>query len=208
MNQIPSRENVLAYKKQRNICVSLRRKSLKKHFKSITEKEIKNNKSFWKFIKPFLTNKSFIGSNNITLVKNDVVTTDKKTLASTVNKHYINIVEISSGKPPKNLSKMSRGKSKQEVLCNILNAYKIHPSIKQIEKKFNEQNFFRKEEFFFKPATPLEIKKLINCLDTNKAKGIDTFPPKLIKIAADFLTPLLTVAINKSTEENSLALQK
>ena len=27
-------------------------------------------------------------------------------------------------------------------------------------------------------------------------------PPKLIKIAADFLTPLLTVAINKSIEEN------
>ena len=97
---------------------------------------------------------------------------------------------------------MSHGKSKQEVLCDVLNAYKTHPSIKQIEKKFNEQNFFRKEEFFFKPATPLEIKKLINCLDTNKAKGIDTFPPKLIKIAADFLTPLLTVAINESIMEN------
>ena len=32
--------------------------------------------------------------------------------------------------------------------------------------------------------------------------GIDAIPPKLIKIAADFLTPLLTVAINKSIEEN------
>ena len=41
MNQNPSRENVLAYKKQKNICVSLCRKSLKKHLKSITEKEIK-----------------------------------------------------------------------------------------------------------------------------------------------------------------------
>ena len=51
---------------------------------------------FWKFIKPFLTDKCFIGSNDITLVENDVVTTDEKTLASTFNKHYINIVEISS----------------------------------------------------------------------------------------------------------------
>ena len=46
MNQNPSWENVLAHKKQRNICVSLRRKSLKKHLKSITEKGIDNNKSF------------------------------------------------------------------------------------------------------------------------------------------------------------------
>ena len=82
-NQNHSRENVLPYKKQRNICVSLRRKSLKKHLRSITEKGINNNKSFWKFIKPFPTNKGFIGSNDIILVDNDVVTTDEKTLTST-----------------------------------------------------------------------------------------------------------------------------
>ena len=37
------------------------------------------------------------------------------------------------------------------------------------------------------------------CLHTNKAAGIDTIPPKR---AADFLTQLLTVTINKGTEEN------
>ena len=54
LNQNPSRENVLAYKKHRNICVSLRRKSLKNHLKSITKKGINNRQSFCKFIKPFL----------------------------------------------------------------------------------------------------------------------------------------------------------
>ena len=159
MNQNPSRENVLAYKKQKNICVSLCRKSLKKHLKSITEKEIRNNKSFWKFIKPFLTNKGFIVSNDITLVENDIVTTDEKTLTSTFNKNYIDIVEIRRGKHPKYLSKMSHGKSKQEVPRDILNAYKTHHSIKQIDKKFNGQNFFRKEKLFFKPVTPPESEK-------------------------------------------------
>ena len=86
MNQNPSRENVLTYKKQRNICLLLRRKPLKKHLKSIMEKRINNNISFWKFIKPFLTNKVFIGSNNVTLVENDAVTTDKKTFPSAFNK--------------------------------------------------------------------------------------------------------------------------
>ena len=87
-------------------------------------------------------------------MENNAVTTDKKTLASTFNKHYINIVELSSGKLPKNLSKMSHFKNKQEVLCDILNAYKNHPSIKQIDNKFNGQNFFGKEKFFFKPVAP------------------------------------------------------
>ena len=54
LNQNPSRENVLAYKKHRNICVSLRRKSLKNHLKSIKKKGINNRQSFRKFIKPFL----------------------------------------------------------------------------------------------------------------------------------------------------------
>ena len=152
MNQTPSRENVLAYKKQRIICVSLRRKSLKKHLKSITEKGINSNKGFWKFIKPFLTSKDFIGSNDITLAENNIVKTDEKTLVNTFNKKR-------SGKHPKYLSKMSHGKSKQEVPCDILNAYKTHPSIKQIEKKFNGQNFFRKEKLFFKPVTPPESEK-------------------------------------------------
>ena len=64
MNQNPSSENALAYKKQTNICVSLRRKSLKKHLESFKEKGINTNKSFWIFIKPFLTIKGFIESND------------------------------------------------------------------------------------------------------------------------------------------------
>ena len=60
MSQNPSRGKVLAYKKQRNICVSLRRISLKKHFKNITENRRSTNKSFWKFIKPVLTKVSLV----------------------------------------------------------------------------------------------------------------------------------------------------
>ena len=63
--------------------------------------------------------------------------------------------------PPKNLSKMSHDKSKQEVICDILTAYKTHPSIKQIEKKFNEQNFFRKEKFSLSLLLQQKLKTLL-----------------------------------------------
>ena len=91
---------------------------MKKPLKSITEKGINTNKRFWKFIKPFLTNKGFIGSNDITLVENNFVATGEKTLASTFNKHYINIVETSSGSPSKILEKchMVKANGKYSVI--------------------------------------------------------------------------------------------
>ena len=48
-------------------------------------------------------------------MKKKAVTTDEKTLAGTFNKHYINIVDMSSEKTPKNISKISPGKSKQKA---------------------------------------------------------------------------------------------
>ena len=81
---------------------------------------------------------------------------------------------------------------------NILNDYKNHSSIKQIENKIIGQNVFGKENFFFKSAISIEIKKL----DTNKAIAIDRIPPKLIKVTAHLLAALLIAAINKSMEGN------
>ena len=46
------------------------------------------------------------------------------------------------------------------------------------------------------------MKKLLNEIDTKKAVGIDTIPPKLIKMASNFLAPILTTAINSSIENS------
>ena len=52
----PSRENQLAHKKQRNLCVSIRQISLTNYLNKFPDKGFETNKS-WKFIKPFLANK-------------------------------------------------------------------------------------------------------------------------------------------------------
>ena len=52
-----STENELAYKKLRNLCVSIGRKSITTYLNKFSDKGLETNKSFWKFIKPFLTNK-------------------------------------------------------------------------------------------------------------------------------------------------------
>ena len=46
------------------------------------------------------------------------------------------------------------------------------------------------------------MKKLLNEIDTKKAVGIDTIPPKIIKMASNFLAPILTTAINSSIENS------
>ena len=92
----PSEENEIKYKRQRNLCVSLRCKAIK-YFSNITSKAIVTNKEIWKTIRPFLTNKGCLENSDIMLINDDEMVTDDKTLAKTFNEHYINIVQRSSG---------------------------------------------------------------------------------------------------------------
>ena len=54
-NRNPTGESKAIYKKQRNKCVSLRRKAIKVYFNNVTKTGVQSNSDFWKLIKPFLT---------------------------------------------------------------------------------------------------------------------------------------------------------
>ena len=54
----PNNENELNYKKQRNYCVNVLNKAKKKHFNSLNNRNISNNKEFWKVVKPFFSEKN------------------------------------------------------------------------------------------------------------------------------------------------------
>ena len=53
----PSRENFLAFKKQKNIYKSLNKKTKKNY---ITPNGVMRKKQFWNTVKPFLTSKGFL----------------------------------------------------------------------------------------------------------------------------------------------------
>ena len=59
-----------------------------------------------------------------------------------------------------------------------------------------------KEKFRFHFVNKIEIKKLIQELNSKKATGIDTILPKLIKVAVNVLIPLLTKSISSSIKPN------
>ena len=100
-----SKENEALYKKQRNKCVSLRKKSIKKYFNNITNYEIATNKNFWNLIKLFLTNKGHLNHQDI--IKFDVkkIITNETGLVEVFSNHYINIVEKSSGKKSRHVAR-------------------------------------------------------------------------------------------------------
>ena len=202
MNKNPTEKNITAYKRQRNLCVSLRRKNIKSFFNNVTKTGIITNKNFWTFIKPFLTNKGFFENKNITLIEGNKIKTNERELAKTFNEHYINIVEKNSGIKPKDISQCDKNQNIHKTIKEIVKSYENHSSILQIKHKICSSSFHVKEKLRFHFVNEIEIKKLMQGLNPKKATGIDTISPKLIKVAVEFLTPLLTKSINSSTEHN------
>ena len=73
-----SAENLFAYKRQRNLCVKLLRKSKKDFCNNLNVKRITDNRKFWQTIKPNFTDKT-LKDERITLAEGHKVITEKKT---------------------------------------------------------------------------------------------------------------------------------
>ena len=113
---------------------------MKLYLNKLAADGIVTNKSFWKFIKPFLKNKSCHAQNDIMLIQNDEIITEENDLVEIFNKHYINIVERSSRIKPVNVAMMHNICDNDAALNVIIEAYKNHPSVTKIkymiEKKY------------------------------------------------------------------------
>ena len=84
-------ENKTLYTKQRNYCVSLLKKSKKKYFANLNEKDILDNKLFWKIIKPSLSDKAMTRDKINLSEKEESVKTELETV-EVLNKFFSNIV--------------------------------------------------------------------------------------------------------------------
>ena len=72
-----SEENQKLFCKQRNKCVSLLRKSKKYYFANLNEKNLADNKHFWKTVKPFLSKKNHLPERiNLTEGENNSLLTN------------------------------------------------------------------------------------------------------------------------------------
>ena len=149
-NKNRTEESKLNYKKQRNKCVKLRKKAIKLYFKKITNPGFVENKTFWKTVKPFISNKSGLCNNTIMLEKNNRIITDEKELVNMPNDHNINIVENNSDIKPNPIQLEGKDNTEASIL-EIIEKFKNHTSITKIkETDIFKGNYFTLREKLMK----------------------------------------------------------
>ena len=113
-----------------------KKEKFKKYMDQVSEKDIETNKSFWNFIKPFITNKGMVGSNDITLIEGMNVITDEYEISQTSNKHHINIVEKSCRNKPNKTGTTLGPLNDSDVIDGIIKSYQNKPSVLKIKNNF------------------------------------------------------------------------
>ena len=118
-------ENRLPYTQQRNKCVSLLRKTKINYYENLDEKDITDNKKFWKAVKPLLSDKS-INGDKIHLSENgELINSESKTV-EVLNEFFSNIVKNLKIPEYENLNpNFEKGK---DPVFKAIWKYKNHPS--------------------------------------------------------------------------------
>ena len=167
-----SDENKRKYSKQRNYCASLLKKTKKNYYSNLNEKKITDNKTFWKTVKPFLSDKT-PSDEKITLIEKDkIIKTDPKT-ANILNNFFPTIIS-NLNIPEHPVSDLSSNDINDLVLKSI-SKFKDHPSVKAIEKISKLNNLFKSSN-----VEKREILNEIVNLDTSKFCQDADVPAKFI----------------------------
>ena len=191
-----------AYNKQRNLSVSLIRSEKKNFFSNINTSDITDNKTFWKTVKPFFTDKIKTNSK-ITLIEKNIVSqdsqekivsekiiTEDQAVAEVFNKFFINIVpnlKISTDHGYDNDFIAT-----DDQVINTVNKFRNHSSIIMIKnKKKNDQSFS------FGPVTYDDVLKIVNTFDTAKASQQSDIPNKILKQNSDYFAEYFYKNINQ-----------
>ena len=129
--------------------------------------------TFWKTVKPYLTNKGHHTGCDLQLGEGGRIITDQKEVAQTINKYFINVaVDI--------------GNKIKPDCC-----YGDHPGGKII-RGYLPQN----QDLSFRHTNENEVAKILHSLNPKKATGTDKIPPKRITMAKPVISVRIAGMIN------------
>ena len=179
-------ENQLAYKRQRNYCVKLLKRSKIDFYNNLNVKKVTDNKHFWKTIKPNFTDKVF-KDERIVLVEDDQVITADTDLAEIFKDHFENIVESLHIECPCKID------FDREPVANAIKNFSQHPSILKIKENTNVSACFS-----FRTVSKEDLLYQLNSLDPAKATQKSDIPTNIIKknttfFQSFFLKTLITL---------------
>ena len=122
-----SAENFFAYKRQRNLCVKLLRKSKKDFYNNLNVKRITDNRKFWQTIKPNFTDKT-LRDERTTLVEGDKVITEEKHVVKIFKDHFEKIVETLK------IDRLKLSDLSDDPVLNAIENFSHHASVLKIKE--------------------------------------------------------------------------
>ena len=179
VNNTQSRE---AYRKQRNYCVALLRKTKRNFYENMNVKLITDNRKFWKQVKPFFNDKKAANSNIILIEGNEIVSDNTK--CAEIMNNFFSDAALNLD-VDRNLN--TQKSNAVDSVLKAIEVYKDHPSI----IKINQQNII-KSSFNFQSIPQSLTLNIIKNLDSSKSYQKDNIPPKLLKDNKEICSAIIT----------------
>ena len=192
-NKVPTEENNLLYKNQRNYCANLLKKVKRDYYNNLDINIFKDNKTFWKSIRPFFSDKQKDYQKEFILMDNDEVTSDGIGVAEKLNNYFVDVIENLDILPFIEDNEIETNTC--HVIDTIVSKYKNHPSILKIKEYVNIT-----EQFLFIKTTTHEIQNQILKLDPKKASVENDIPTKMLIETNEISTPYLNNIYHKSID--------
>ena len=194
-------EDIIKYKKQRNLVVKHNREMI--HYFNNLETS-KNLKSFWDKCRPYFSNKHPHGDSKIILIEKEEITTNTNEtvenetslvnndeIAKTLNKHFSETVEkLNTFEWPSNNEDLT-----EETLTKIIKKFRNLPSIVKIKSKY-----LIEEKFSFQPVFVKDVENVIKNIPGKNTSGGDI--PIQILTQSGFTYQILTYFINDANNKN------
>ena len=185
---VPSKVNWDNFRKQRNLCTDIRRRSIKHYFQERCIGGSKNDE-FWKTIRPFVSNKGCNSDVDLMVEEGDKIITDPSQVANAMNEHYAHIAtNIGQDQNPPDFQDSSAADfvSKSTLHYNQTS----HLSIQLINKESAKCNFS------FSEIDSNIMSNAIKSLNPKKATGFDGILAKFLMMACPILCYPLTKIFN------------
>ena len=201
-NMSPTVENVEAFKRYRNFCVSLLRKEKKKFYNNLDISIMFDNKKFWKYIRPLFSGKSKLKSK-ITLIKGDEIISDEQKVAETLNTYFIDAVQnldIKKFYDKEEEETKENDLSPEEKIDKILNQYESHPSVVMIKSKISISQRFK-----FEDVDMDKMYEKIKSLDPKKGSSQD-IPTDILIGSNDIVCKYISDIYNRDKNRNQFPL--
>ena len=122
----------------------------------------KDNKTFWKNIRPLFPDKQKERQRNIILIEDDLVISENSIVAEKLNNYFIDVIEsLEIGHYNENLDNENNGRNNErKEIETIITKYENHPSILKIKEHIKVT-----EKITFSKLTSNDLDEHIKSLD-------------------------------------------